>query len=92
MNTDAALREWQRDPARADAELEGASASSELGQEVDCRLDDGRVEHVGARLVVPRRNPLAKVVLGHRQSLASSVSQIHGRWAEAASKPSASRM
>jgi len=64
VHADAALRERQRDPPRADPELERGSVAGELGEEVDDRLDDGAVEHVGTGLVIPRCNALAEVILG----------------------------
>ena len=45
----AARGERQRDPAGADAELERGAVARQLGEEVDRRVDDGRVEHVGCR-------------------------------------------
>ena len=43
---DAAPGERQRDPAGADAELQRSAVSGQPGQEVDGRLDHGRVEHL----------------------------------------------
>ena len=65
MDSDAALRERERDPAGADAELECCAAARELGQEVHDRADDGRVEELRQPLVVARGHALAEVVLGH---------------------------
>jgi hypothetical protein len=61
----APLRERHCDSPGADAELERTPVASELDEEVDDRVDDGRVEHVGGRLVVPLCHTLAEVVLGH---------------------------
>ena len=64
-------REGERDPAGPDPELERASAARELGEEVDDRVDDLRVEHVGRRFVVPRRDGLVEVaVFVHRANVA----------------------
>jgi hypothetical protein len=64
------LRERQRDPTRSDPELERASASGELDEEVDDRVDDRRVEHLDSGLVVPRRDALVEVaVVVHRRNL-----------------------
>ena len=79
MDADAAPRERQRDPAGADAKLERGAVAGQLGEEVDDRFDDCRVEHVGARLVVPLRHALAEVVLGHGNTLA----EVHGSRATA---------
>ena len=65
MDRHAALRERERDPAGADAELERCAAARELGQEVHDRVDDGRVEELRQPLVVARGHALAEVVLGH---------------------------
>ncbi len=64
------MREGQRDPAGADAELERRPVAGESSQEVDDRVNDGRVKHRGRRLVVPLSNLLAEVVLGHPGILA----------------------
>ena len=69
MHVDAALRERHRDPAGADAELERIAVAGEVGEEVDGRLDDRRVELLAGRLVVPLGDALAEVVLGHEESL-----------------------
>ena len=57
------LRERERDPARADPELERAPAPGQLGEEVDGRVDDRRVEHVRGGLVVPGGDPLVEVAV-----------------------------
>jgi hypothetical protein len=51
------------------------AVARQLGEEVDCRIDDRRLEHVGGRLVVPLRHPLAEVVLGHERTLPAAVPQ-----------------
>ena len=61
MHADAAPGERQRDAAGADPELERRAVAGELREEVDGGLDDRRLEHVGRRLVVPRRDLLAEV-------------------------------
>jgi hypothetical protein len=43
----AAPGEWQSDPARPDPQLERASASSELDEDLDDRVDHFRLEHLG---------------------------------------------
>ena len=53
------LRERQRDPSRPDPELERASASRGLEEEVD----DRRLEHLRRRLVVPRGDALVEVAV-----------------------------
>ncbi len=63
VHADSALRERQRDPAGADPELERGAAPGELGEEIDGRIDDGRIEHVRLRLVVPRGDALAEVAV-----------------------------
>ena len=69
MHPDAALRQGERDPARADAELERGPVAGQVGEEVDNGIDDRGLEHVGGRLVVPGRHRLAEVVLGHGGTL-----------------------
>ena len=66
MHPDAAPRERQRDPTRADAELERGAVPRELRQEVDHGIDDGRIGLVAIPLVEPPRHVLAEVVLGHQ--------------------------
>ena len=46
MNLDAPLREWERDPAGPDTELERASAPGEFGEEVDDRFEDVVIEQL----------------------------------------------
>ena len=69
MHGHAALRERQRDAARADPQLERASIAGEPGQEVDDRIDGGRVEHVRRGLVVARGHALVEVAIAvvHRR-------------------------
>jgi hypothetical protein len=50
----AAARERQCDAARPDPELERSSGPGELDEELDRRIDDGRVEHLRGGPVVPR--------------------------------------
>ena len=47
MHGNAALGEGQRDAAGADAELERRAVAGQIGEEVDGRVDDRRVEHLG---------------------------------------------
>ena len=49
MHADAALRERQRDATGADAELERGAAAGQIGEEVDHRLHDRGLEHLGGR-------------------------------------------
>ena len=65
VHSHAALRERQRDPARADAELERGAVAGQLRQEVDDGIDDGGVGLVGVPLVEPPCHALAEVVFGH---------------------------
>ena len=62
---DSTLREWERDPARPDPELERAPAPRQLREQVDGRVDDRRVEHLLelAGLVVPRGDALVEVAV-----------------------------
>ena len=69
MHADTALRQRQRDPARADAELERCAVAGESGEKVDRRADDVGLEHVGGRVVVPSRHALAEVIVGHGGTL-----------------------
>src|SRR5581483_10859897 len=62
--------ERERDPARSDRELERGAAAGRGGEEVDGRLDHGRVERFLLGLVVPGRDLLAEVVLGHAATVA----------------------
>ena len=73
MHPDAASRERERDAARADAELERGSVAGQLGQEVDDRIDDARLEHVGGLFVVALGHALSEVVLGHTRTLAKAL-------------------
>ena len=67
----SSLREGDGDPARSDPELERASVSGEVDEEVDNRIDDRRVEHLGRGFVVSRGDALVEVavVLSHRRNL-----------------------
>lgn len=51
--------------------LERSAVAGELDEDVDDRLDDGRVEHVGGRFVVPLRDTLAEVILGYGRAHSS---------------------
>jgi hypothetical protein len=42
----AAARKRKRDATRPNSEFEGAAACGELGEEVDDRIDLGRIEHL----------------------------------------------
>jgi hypothetical protein len=66
MHLDPALSEWDRDPARADAELERRSTAGQLDEEVDDRVDDRGVEHLGLVRVIPCCHLITEVVLKHR--------------------------
>ena len=67
----AARGQRQRDPARADRELERRAVSRQLGQQVDRRVDHRRIEHPGRVRVVGRGDALAEVPLFrcHRRSV-----------------------
>ena len=90
--------ERQRDAAGADAELERRAVAGQIGEEVDGRVDDRRVEHVGGRLVVALCNSLAEVILGHGRTLSEgriaaasgSVRLVIAREPEAAASSTAS--
>ena len=72
MDIHAASRERDRDAARADAQLECATVTGKLGQEVDGRLHGRRIEHLVVGFVVGSRDRLAEetvVILCHRTSL-----------------------
>ena len=69
MDLNATAGQRQRDPARADAQLQGTAIAGQCGQEVDGRADDPRVEHPVRRVVIPGRDTLAEV----------PVRVIHGR-------------
>ena len=77
----AAPGERQRDPAGADAELERSAVSGQPGQEVDGRLDHGRVEHLGAAVVVALGHALTEVVLAllaaHARTVPRRVPALH---------------
>ena len=60
---DAAPGQRQRDPAGADAELQRGAVAGQTGQEIDRRLDHGRVEHLRAALVVALGHSRTEVVL-----------------------------
>ena len=72
MHRHPSPREWERNPAGADPELEGAAAARELGEEVDGRVDDRWVEHLGRGLVVSRGDALVEIaVVLHGRNLAA---------------------
>src|SRR4051794_34238795 len=48
MHAHATVRERDRDPASANAELERTTMSRQFGEKVDDRFDDPRLEHVAA--------------------------------------------
>ncbi len=74
MHPYAAPRERQRDPARADAELERVPVAAKIRQEGDDGVDDGRVGQVGVPLVVALGHGLTEVaVVVHRPNLAQSL-------------------
>ena len=72
MHRHAAPGEWQRDPARPDAELERPPVSGELRQELDHRVDDGRIRLVPVALVEAVRHARPEVILGHARYLRST--------------------
>ena len=78
----AALRERQRDPSRADAELERGTAAGEIRQEGDHGIDDGRIGLVRVPLVEALCHTLAEVVLGHARTLAKAggATPVNGRY------------
>lgn len=51
------------------SEFKRGTVAGQVGEEVDGGINDGRVENVGEQLVVPLRDTLAEVVLGHRPIL-----------------------
>src|SRR5947209_149849 len=55
--------EWERDTARANAELQRSTISCEVGEEAHRRIENVRREHVCGRLVVACRYDVIKVVL-----------------------------
>ena len=55
----------QRDPSGTDAELQSPPTAGQFGEQVDRRLDGGRLEHLRGRLVVPRRNAFPEVPVVH---------------------------
>ena len=63
MDGNAARREWQGDPPRPDPELERASIPGEVGQEVDSRAHDRRVEHLVGVFVVGRGHAFAELTV-----------------------------
>ena len=73
MHPYAALRERQRDPAGADAELERGPVAGEIRQEGDDRVDDGKVGLVDVPLVVALGHAFAEVVLGHGCTLSNQL-------------------
>jgi hypothetical protein len=70
LHGNTAFAQRQRDPSGADAELEGGAVAGERGEEVDSRSNDPWGEHVGAPLVVSRRDRLVEVVHLHTLTLA----------------------
>jgi len=67
VDADAAPGGGQRDSPGTYAELERGSLPREVDEEADERADDRRVGHVAMPLVVPLRDALTEVVLGHRR-------------------------
>ncbi len=63
MHEHTAACERERYPARADPELERASPSGELDEQVDDRVDDRRVEHLPVGIVVPCGYALVEVAV-----------------------------
>jgi hypothetical protein len=47
VHPQAALGEWEGDPARADAELQRGAVAGQVGKEVDNGIDDRGLEQVG---------------------------------------------
>jgi hypothetical protein len=68
VHGNAARRERQRDPPRADSELERGAVARQLGEEVDDRFDDVGREQVGGVDVVARGDALAEEVLRRSRS------------------------
>ncbi len=69
MDLNSPPREGKRDPPGSDPELERASASSELDEEVDDWIDDRSLEDRRI-VVVPGGNALAEVpIVVHRRNL-----------------------
>ena len=86
MDWHAPRRQWQRDPAGADPELERASAPRELGKEVDDGIDNGRGEHLVGALVVRSRQRARRSCRRRAQpkSIARSLDSALGHDAERA--------
>lgn len=78
MHPNATPDERQRDPTRADAELERGPVAGEIRQEGDDGVDDGRVGLVRVPLVESLCDPLAEVVLRHSRNLAREQTRKRG--------------
>ena len=63
MHGDPARRKGERDAPGPHAQFERPTASGELGEDLDGRLHDARVEHLRAGQVVPRRHGFVEVTV-----------------------------
>ena len=72
VHPDAALAEGQREPAGADAELEGGARPCQVREEADGRLYYGGLEQFRPLGLVGRRYALIEIVLSHRATVAGN--------------------
>jgi hypothetical protein len=59
----SSLRERERDAARPDPQFQRAPGAGELGEDLDGRVDERRVEHLRLGFVVPRGDALVEVAV-----------------------------
>jgi pimeloyl-ACP methyl ester carboxylesterase len=75
VDLDASRRQWERDSAGPDSQLERAATSRHIREEIDRPVDQRGIEDTVVRLVIRSRNGLAEVsirVVAHRLNLAES--------------------
>ena len=70
MHGNASTAEWQRDTAGPDTELQCRLALGQVGEEVDGRVEQRRLEDLGPQRPVATGDPRVEVGLGHGQSIA----------------------